>query len=111
MRAATAVLAVCALLAFPASSVAVTPVDGDALAVASHNPDWCKTATVKIGRWHYWPYGSMGCTFIMRKARAFVLHNRRPPGWKCRRFIGSNDQPYGSCWRGKHRYFGLTVPH
>lgn len=111
VKLATAVLAVVVLLAIPAPSLAATRSDGTAVAVASHNANWCKTATVRIGRWYYWPYGTMGCKSLMRKARAFILHNRRPAGWKCDRYIGSNDQPYGSCWRGKRRYFGVTIPH
>jgi hypothetical protein len=73
---------------------------------------WCDTATIQIAGFDYWPYGSedQRCRTIIRRARAFVIHNKRPEGWKCRRFIGGEGQPYGSCRRGD-RYFGVTIPH
>jgi hypothetical protein len=73
---------------------------------------WCDTATIQIAGFDYWPYGSeeQRCRTIVRRARAFVIHNKRPEGWKCRRFIGGEGQPYGSCRRGD-RYFGVTIPH
>jgi hypothetical protein len=72
---------------------------------------WCDTATVKIGGWSYWPYGSadLRCRTIIRRSRALVLHNKRPDGWGCTRFKGGKGQPYGSCSRGK-RYFGVSIP-
>jgi hypothetical protein len=73
---------------------------------------WCDTATIRIGGFPYWPYASPGmrCRIIIRRARAFVLHNRKPAGWKCRRYTGGEGQRYGSCYRGS-RYFGVTIPH
>jgi hypothetical protein len=80
-------------------------------AEASH-ARWCDTATIQIAGFDYWPYGSeeQRCRTIIRRARAFVIHNKKPQGWKCRRFIGAEGQPYGSCRRGD-RYFGVTIPH
>lgn len=73
---------------------------------------WCDTATIQIAGYAYWPYGSneQRCRTIIRRARAFVLHKKKPNGWTCRRFIGGEGQPYGSCSRGQ-RYFGVTIPH
>lgn len=75
-------------------------------------PRWCDTATIRIAGYAYWPYGSeeQRCRTIIRRARAFVIHNKKPKGWTCRRFRGGEGQPYGSCRRGE-RYFGVTIPH
>lgn len=73
---------------------------------------WCDQATITIGGYQYWPYGSrsLSCRTIIRRVRMFVRWNWKPKGWRCSRYTGSSGQPYGSCRRGR-RYYGVSEPH
>lgn len=101
-----AFLAVAAILMVASPVAESRPLTAEAS--KGHSRNWCKTATVRIDGDFYWPYGNVSCAFIMRNARPLLVRNRRPSGWRCKRYVGS--QPYGSCSRGD-RYFGFTVPH